>query len=243
MSQSFRALGVSAVVEQELASRGIEAPFPIQSLVLKDAFAGHDVLAKAPTGSGKTLAFGLPIVERVSPDAPAPAALVLVPTRELALQVTEELSRIGRVKKLDVASVYGGAPLPAQAKRARRAHMLVATPGRLQDLLDRRLVAIDDVHILILDEADRMLDMGFRPQVEKIVRRLPTRRQTMLFSATLDGEVGDLAHSYTTNPSRYEAAPMQSTTTSRSTTPSYRSPQPTSSTGCSSCSTPTAASR
>ena len=209
MSQSFRALGVSAPVERELASRGITEAFPIQSLVLPDALAGLDVLAKAPTGSGKTLAFGLPIVERVSPEAPVPAALVLVPTRELALQVTDELSRIGAPKHLRVASVYGGAPLGAQAKRARSAHVLVATPGRLQDLFERRLVVLDKVTILILDEADRMLDMGFRPQVEKIVRHLPAERQTMLFSATLDGEVGDLARSYTRNPSRYEAAPIR----------------------------------
>jgi superfamily II DNA/RNA helicase len=209
MSQSFRALGVSAAVEQELASRGITDAFPIQSLVLPDALAGHDVLAKAPTGSGKTLAFGLPIVERVSPETPAPAALVLVPTRELALQVTDELARIGSVKNLRVATIYGGAPLGAQAKRARGAHILVATPGRLQDLFERRLVVLDTIGILILDEADRMLDMGFRPQVEKIVRRLPGARQTMLFSATLDGEVGELARSYTRNPSRYEAAPLE----------------------------------
>ena len=209
MSQSFRALGVSAPVERELASRGITEAFPIQSLVLPDALAGLDVLAKAPTGSGKTLAFGLPIVERVSPEAAAPAALVLVPTRELALQVTDELSRIGAPKNLRVASVYGGAPLQAQAKRARGAHVLVATPGRLQDLFERRLVSLGTISILILDEADRMLDMGFRPQVEKIVRHLPADRQTMLFSATLDGEVGDLARSYTRNPSRYEAAPIR----------------------------------
>ncbi len=209
MSQSFRALGVSAPVERELASRGITEAFPIQSLVLPDALAGLDVLAKAPTGSGKTLAFGLPIVERVSPEAAAPAALVLVPTRELALQVTDELSRIGAPKNLRVASVYGGAPLQAQAKRARGAHVLVATPGRLQDLFERRLVSLGTISILILDEADRMLDMGFRPQVERILRSVPRERQTMLFSATLDGEVGDLAHSYTRNPSRYEAAPIR----------------------------------
>jgi superfamily II DNA/RNA helicase len=205
MSQSFRALGVSAVVEQELASRGITEAFPIQELALPDALAGQDVLAKSPTGSGKTLAFGLPIVERVSPDAAAPAALVLVPTRELALQVTDELTRIGAVKQLRVATIYGGAPLGAQAKRARGAHILVATPGRLQDLFERRLVSLDTIGILVLDEADRMLDMGFRPQVERIVRQLPQERQTMLFSATLDGEVGELARSFTRSPSRFEA--------------------------------------
>jgi ATP-dependent RNA helicase RhlE len=205
MSQSFRALGVSAEVERELASRGITRAFPIQELALPDALAGHDVLAKSPTGSGKTLAFGLPIVERVSPDAAAPAALVLVPTRELALQVTDELSRIGAVKQLVVATIYGGAPIAAQAKRARGAHILVATPGRLQDLVDRGLVSLATIGILVLDEADRMLDMGFRPQVERIVRRLPNSRQTMLFSATLDGEVGELARAFTHNPSRFEA--------------------------------------
>jgi superfamily II DNA/RNA helicase len=206
MSKSFRALGVSAKVEQELASRGITEAFPIQRLALPDALAGQDVLAKSPTGSGKTLAFGLAIVERVPPDAAAPAALVLVPTRELALQVTDELSRIGAVKQLRVATIYGGAPLGAQAKRARGAHILVATPGRLQDLVDRGLVSLATIGILVLDEADRMLDMGFRPQVERIVRPLPKSRQTMLFSATLDGEVGELARTFTRNPSKFEAA-------------------------------------
>ena len=209
MSKSFRALGVSAEVEQELAARGITEAFPIQELALPDAMAGHDVLAKSPTGSGKTLAFGLPIVERVAPEAPAPAALVLVPTRELALQVTDELSRIGAARELRVATVYGGAPIASQAKRARGAHILVATPGRLQDLCERRLVTLATIAILVLDEADRMLDMGFRPQVERIVRRLPTSRQTMLFSATLDGEVGELARAFTRNPSRFEAAPPE----------------------------------
>ncbi|HEY3921877.1 MAG TPA: DEAD/DEAH box helicase [Gaiellaceae bacterium] len=196
---------MSGPVEQALAGRGITAPFPIQSAVLPDALAGRDVLAKSPTGSGKTLAFGLPIVERVDSRAPALAALILVPTRELALQVAGELERIAAPKKLRVAVVYGGAPLPAQAKRAGDAHIVVATPGRLQDLVDRKLVKLGAVSVLVLDEADRMLDMGFRPQVEKIMRHLPGTRQTMLFSATLDGEVGELARSYTRNPSRFES--------------------------------------
>jgi ATP-dependent RNA helicase RhlE len=202
--QSFRALGVSAEVEEVLAARNITSPFRIQSLVLADALAGTDVLAKSPTGSGKTLAFALPIVERITPGN-APAALVLVPTRELALQVTAEIAAVAAPKKLRVATVYGGAPLGAQAKRARVAHILVATPGRLQDLIDRRMISLDRVRILILDEADRMLDMGFKPQVEKILRRMPRERQTMLFSATLDGEVLELAREYTQNPARFEA--------------------------------------
>ena len=206
MSQvSFRALGVSADVSEALAAREILAPFPIQALVLPDALAGVDILAKSPTGSGKTLAFGLTLVERTAPGGNAPAALVLVPTRELAQQVADELRKIGKARGLRVAAVYGGAPIPAQAKRAKTAHLLVATPGRLQDILDRRLVSVAGVRILVLDEADRMLDMGFKPQVERIVERLPRDRQTMLFSATLDGEVGELARAYTRNPSRFEA--------------------------------------
>jgi superfamily II DNA/RNA helicase len=202
--QSFRALGVSPEVAQALAARDIHTPFPIQSLVVPDALAGRDVLAKSPTGSGKTLAFALPIVERIGREGGAPTALVLVPTRELAAQVTADLGHVARARGLRVESVYGGAPLGPQAKRARGAQVLVATPGRLQDLMERRLVTLEHVRILILDEADRMLDMGFKPQVERILRRVPQRRQTMLFSATLDGEVGELAHSYTRDPSRFE---------------------------------------
>ena len=201
---SFRALGVSDEVAQSLAARDITYPFPIQALVLQEALAGSDLLAKAPTGSGKTLAFGLPLVERVNRGG-LPSALVLVPTRELATQVSEELALIGKPKGLKVAAVYGGAPIGAQQKRAREANILVATPGRLQDLIDRRMAKLDDVRFLVLDEADRMLDMGFKPQVEKIMRRLPEQRQTMLFSATLDGEVGELARSYTRNPAHFEA--------------------------------------
>jgi superfamily II DNA/RNA helicase len=205
MSQSFASLGVSAEVEHALAARGIVEPFRIQTLVVPDALAGRDVLGQAPTGSGKTLAFGLPLVERLSAGEHAPAALVLVPTRELALQVTQELSLLGAPRGIRADAVYGGAPVASQAKRLRGAHIVVATPGRLSDLVRRRLISLDAIRILVLDEADRMLDMGFRPQVELIIRLLPNRRQTMLFSATLDGEVGVLARSYTMNPSRFEA--------------------------------------
>jgi ATP-dependent RNA helicase RhlE len=203
---SFRALGVSPDVEDALAARGIESPFRIQSLVIPDALAGTDVLAKSPTGSGKTLAFALPIVERLDQDSTEIAALVLVPTRELCAQVAAEFATLAPARGLDVAAVYGGAPLRAQAQRAKAAQILIATPGRLQDLIDRKLVHVDKVRVLVLDEADRMLDMGFKPQVEKIIRRLPRERQTMLFSATLDGEVGDLARAYTRNPARFEGS-------------------------------------
>jgi ATP-dependent RNA helicase RhlE len=205
MKQSFSALGVSATVEQALAVRGMVEPFYIQSLVLPDALAGRDILAKSPTGSGKTLAFGVPLVERVNVNGATPEALVHVPTRELALQGAEEIASYSSAKGVKVALAYGGAPVGPQAKRLKGAHIVVATPGRLQDLIERRLVALGAIRILVLDEADRMLDMGFRPQVERILRTVPRERQTMLFSATLDGEVGELAHTYTKDPSRFEA--------------------------------------
>ncbi len=202
---SFAALGVSADVVRALAARGIDTPFHVQTRTIPEAMRGSDVLVKSPTGSGKTLAFAIPIVENLDRGAKRPSALVLVPTRELAVQVTDDLQALSPARDLKVASVYGGVPLRAQAERARSAHVLVATPGRLQDLVDRRLVSLDAITVLVLDEADRMLDMGFKPQVDKIVRRIPTERQTMFFSATLDGEVGELAHLYTTSPARIEA--------------------------------------
>jgi ATP-dependent RNA helicase RhlE len=206
MQQSFRELGVSPPIVDALAARSIHEPFRIQALVLPDALAGLDVLAKSPTGSGKTLAFALPIIERTTPADARPSALILVPTRELAAQVSAEFESLVPTKGLKVAAVYGGVPLHAQAKRAASAHVLVATPGRLQDLAERRLVDLSHVRVLVLDEADRMLDMGFQPQVDRIVRRLPRNRQTMFFSATLDGPVGELARDYTNSPSRFEAA-------------------------------------
>jgi ATP-dependent RNA helicase RhlE len=204
MQQTFRALGVSAAVERSLAALGIVEPFRIQSLVLPDAIAGRDVLAKAPTGSGKTLAFGIPIAERITGLSKAPEALVLVPTRELALQVAASIGAFASATGVRVGVAYGGAPVSAQAKRLKGAQLVVATPGRLQDLVDRKMVSLEGIRILVLDEADRMLDMGFRPQVERILRRIPRERQTMLFSATLDGEVGELAQAYTRDPKRFE---------------------------------------
>jgi superfamily II DNA/RNA helicase len=200
----FSELGVSPEVIAVLAGGGVVEPFPIQTLVIPDAIGGRDVLAKSRTGSGKTIAFGIPIVESLRPSNPRPSAVVLTPTRELALQVTEELEALGRSRKLRVAPVYGGVDLRSQARRAERAHILIATPGRLEDLADRKLLDLSRISILVLDEADRMLDMGFLPQVNQIVRRLPSKRQTMFFSATLDGEAGRLARLYTTEPVRHE---------------------------------------
>jgi superfamily II DNA/RNA helicase len=206
--QSFSELGVPARIVRALAERDIHTPFPIQEGVLRDALAGRDVLAKAPTGSGKTLSFAIPLVERLDLDGARPSALVLVPTRELASQVAVEVASLAP-KGVEVATVYGGVPVHAQAKRARRAHVLVATPGRLNDLLERKAVSLDGVATLVLDEADRMLDMGFKPQVDRIVRRIPRARQTMFFSATLDANVGELARAYTSDPVRCEVAAVR----------------------------------
>ncbi|MGH3003208.1 MAG: DEAD/DEAH box helicase, partial [Gaiellaceae bacterium] len=197
MSQTFTTLGVSEPLVRVLARRNIHRPFAVQELALPDALAGLDILAQSPTGSGKTLAFGLPLVERTAAGGKQPGALVLVPTRELATQVASDLKPLAAVNGLRVTAVYGGTSVGAQAKAARTAHILVATPGRLNDLLERRLVSLDGVRVLVLDEADRMLDMGFQPQVDRILSRVPRNRQTMLFSATLEGPVDRLARAYT----------------------------------------------
>ncbi|CAB4920948.1 unannotated protein [freshwater metagenome] len=207
--RSFAELGVSRPVSDALAARGINAPFPVQRLVLEDLLAGHDVMVKSPTGSGKTLAFGIPVVERTAAEAKRPAALILAPTRELAQQIVEEIRREAHSRALKVACVYGGAGIHKQSQEAPKAHILVATPGRLQDLLDRGALTLEHVRMLVLDEADRMLDMGFRPAVDRIVKLIPHDRQTVVLSATLDGEAGALADKYTTDARRHEHAVSQ----------------------------------
>jgi superfamily II DNA/RNA helicase len=194
---TFAELGVSEPVVEALSALGIDTPFPVQSLVIADAISGRDILARSRTGSGKTLAFALPIVERVRAEEAAPVALVLVPTRELAQQVADDFDPVAKAKGLRVGVAYGGTRVREQARDIRRAHVLVATPGRLRDLAERRLVDLANVRILVLDEADRMLDMGFQPQVDQIVGRITKDRQTMFFSATLDGAVGAMARLYT----------------------------------------------
>jgi superfamily II DNA/RNA helicase len=199
---SFADLGVSRPVADALKKRGIVAPFAVQELVIADVLEGHDVLVQSPTGSGKTLAFGVPVIERLKAGGPKPAALVLVPTRELALQIVDELSDVAAARSLSIAPVYGGAGLEKQAKRAARAHIVVATPGRLEDLLERRALRLDQVHTLVIDEADRMLDMGFKPAVDRIVAKTPRDRQTLFCSATLEAAAGKAARAYTRNPRR-----------------------------------------
>jgi ATP-dependent RNA helicase RhlE len=201
---TFADLGVRARTIAALAKRGITQPFQIQEILVPDALAGKDVLGKSQTGSGKTLAFGISIVQRIHKSDPLPSALVLVPTRELASQVAEEVEDIARANDLRVAVAYGGVSIGDQARKIARAHILIATPGRLEDLATRNLVHLDKVKIFVLDEADRMLDMGFAPQVDRIVRRLRGPRQTMFFSATLDGSVGHMAAAYTKDAVRHE---------------------------------------
>ncbi len=203
---TFADLGVSEVVVNELAKREITQPFAVQKMVLPDVLAGHDVLAQSPTGSGKTLAFGIPMIERLHGTNVRPSALVLAPTRELASQIVDDLRDIAHARALSIAAVYGGAGIVKQARLAARAHILVATPGRLLDLIDRRDVSLDRVRLLVLDEADRMLDMGFKPVVDRIVKMCARERQTLLFSATLQGDVGKVAKAYTTDPRRHEHA-------------------------------------
>ncbi|HTW43178.1 MAG TPA: DEAD/DEAH box helicase [Solirubrobacteraceae bacterium] len=195
--QSFAELGVSSPVCAALARRGVSAPFPVQRLVLADVLAGRDVLVKSPTGSGKTLAFGVPLVELLDRRESGPAALILAPTRELAVQILAEIEGLARARNLRAAAVYGGTSVSAQAARAAKAHILVATPGRLEDLLSRQAITLAAIKVLVLDEADRMLDMGFRPAIDRIVAACPQARQTLFFSATLEGVAGKQAARYT----------------------------------------------
>jgi ATP-dependent RNA helicase RhlE len=207
LSSTFADLGVSEAVAGALAKRGIETPFAVQSMVVPDVLEGRDVLVKSPTGSGKTLAFGVPLADSLDRDGAWPSALVLAPTRELAAQIVDELAGVMHARGLKITAVYGGVGIHNQAKQAAKSHVLVATPGRLLDLIERRAVALDQIEVLILDEADRMLDMGFKPVVDRIVKMTPSDRQTLLFSATLEGEVGRIAAAYTSDAVRHEHTP------------------------------------
>jgi superfamily II DNA/RNA helicase len=203
---TFRDLGLRAEVVEALAAQGIDEPFPIQAATVADALAGRDVCGKAKTGSGKTLAFGLPMLQTVETAKPGhPTALVLVPTRELAKQVVDVLKPIGKSVGARVAAFYGGTSMEKQIKSlTKHVEIAVATPGRLIDLLEREEMDLDAVSILAIDEADRMADMGFLPQVEWLLRKVPNDRQTLLFSATLDREVDVLIRRYMVDPVKHE---------------------------------------
>jgi superfamily II DNA/RNA helicase len=212
-SPTFAELGVDPRLVRALASAGIVHPFPVQALTIADAVAGRDVCGKAKTGSGKTLAFGLPLLMRTPRAEPKhPRSLVLVPTRELAVQVTDVLEPLGKAIDLRVAAVYGGTDLERQVTAlARGIDVVIATPGRLIDLADRRALRLDDITSLVVDEADRMADMGFMPQVEWLLRRMTAPRQTLLFSATLDSAVDQLVRRYLDDPVFHEVTSKQVT--------------------------------
>src|SRR5579863_9902432 len=205
---TFEELGVAPELVAVLQSQGITAPFPVQALTVADGIAGRDVCGKAKTGSGKTLAFGLPLLMRVAKAPPGrPHGLVLVPTRELAIQVGDVLRTLAAAIERRVVVVYGGAEIDRQVKKLRKgADVVVATPGRLIDLGERGEVSLEDVEAVVLDEADRMADMGFLPQVDWLLRRIAGPHQTMLFSATLDGDVDRLVRRHLSDPVRHEVA-------------------------------------
>jgi superfamily II DNA/RNA helicase len=184
-------------VVDALRALSITQPFPVQEMVIRDALAGRDLLVQSPTGSGKTLAFGVPLVDLIHPDRNGPRALVLAPTRELASQIVAALTALTKARGLKIVAVYGGVGMRPQIAAAPRADILVATPGRLEDLIGRGAVSLERIRVLVLDEADRMLDMGFRPAVDRIVAHTPADRQTLFFSATLEGAAGKVAAAYT----------------------------------------------
>lgn len=211
MPTTFAQLGLPTSLVRALAERDITEPFPVQAAAIPDAMAGRDVSGKAPTGSGKTLAFGLPVLARVDKAGRnRPEALILAPTRELAEQITRELEPLAREAHRTVLAVYGGVGYGHQKNMLRRGvDVLVATPGRLEDLIEQRVVDLRNVSIAVIDEADRMADMGFLPAVKRILDQTASSRQTLLFSATLDGDVAILSRSYQRDPVLHEAAAVE----------------------------------
>jgi ATP-dependent RNA helicase RhlE len=203
---TFRDLKLSEKSLHALDRAGFEQPTPIQAQAIPPALAGKDVIGTAATGTGKTAAFLLPILERLTGKT-GTRALVLAPTRELALQIGEELERFGKGRQVRGAVVIGGVGMGLQTQAFRdRREVIIATPGRLVDHLQQGTARLDDIEVLVLDEADRMLDMGFKPQLTRILQRLPKVRQTMLFSATMGGEVAEFAASHLRDPVRVEMA-------------------------------------
>ncbi len=208
MPPTFAELGASGEVVAVLAALGVTEPLPIQTATIPDAIAGRDICGSAPTGSGKTLAFGIPLVTTVERGKPGrPRALVLAPTRELAEQIRTEIDAIAAPRRLHTLAVYGGVGYDAQRRALRRGvDILVACPGRLGDLIQQGSVRLDDVDRVVIDEADRMADMGFLPAVRRLLDMTSPDRQTMLFSATLDGDVAMLTRRYQRDPVRHEVA-------------------------------------
>jgi superfamily II DNA/RNA helicase len=210
MTITFAQLGLPEPLVGALAKRDITEPFPVQAATIPDALRGLDVSGEAPTGSGKTLAFGLPLLTRVEKaKSKRPRALILAPTRELAEQIRTDLAPMGKTVGRWVGVVYGGVSYGPQKGALRKGvDVLVATPGRLEDLIEQRALSLGDVDIVVVDEADRMADMGFMPAVRRILDATATKRQTLLFSATLDGDIAILSRDYQINPVRHNAPPI-----------------------------------
>ena len=207
MAKSWTALGVPERIVAGLLKRGIAEPFPVQAATIPESLMGLDICGKAPTGSGKTLAVGIALAVKVVKAKPGrPHGLVLVPTRELAAQVAKEVAMLCAGGGITVAAVYGGAGYGPQVKAARAASIVVATPGRLEDLMKRRDLDLGAVALVVIDEADRMADMGFMPAVKRIMRTIPGGRQTLLFSATLDGDVDNLIREFQRDPKKHQVA-------------------------------------
>jgi len=207
MTKSWTALGVPERIVAGLLKRGIAEPFPVQAATIPESLMGLDICGKAPTGSGKTLAFGIALAVKVVKSKPGrPHGLVLVPTRELAAQVAKEVAMLCAGGGITVAAVYGGAGYGPQVKADRAASIVVATPGRLEDLMKRRDLDLGAVALVVIDEADRMADMGFMPAVKRIMRTIPGGRQTLLFSATLDGDVDNLIREFQRDPKKHQVA-------------------------------------
>ncbi|MCL1594841.1 MAG: DEAD/DEAH box helicase [Actinomycetia bacterium] len=215
MTKTFDQLGLPDAITSTLNKQDIHEPFPIQEATIADALAGRDVAGRAPTGSGKTLAFGLPILANVGTASPhKPRALILAPTRELAAQIRRDLAPYGKATRRQVFAIYGGVRYESQKDMLRKGvDVLVATPGRLEDLIEQRSVDLSEVTIVAIDEADRMADMGFLPDVRRILNQTAKQRQTLLFSATLDGDVAVLIREYQTDPVRHEAEAIEPETT------------------------------
>jgi ATP-dependent RNA helicase DeaD len=201
LAKSFSSLGLSALTLEGLAAKGYAAPTDVQGEAVPKALAGKDLVVQSRTGTGKTAAFGIPIVEKVDPTRNAIQALVLTPTRELAIQVAQEISEIGRPRGVKVESIYGGDSMDRQLEGIRAgAHVIAGTPGRVLDHLRRRTLRFEELKILVLDEADRMLDMGFAVEMGEIMEFVPAQRQSLLFSATVPIGIRGLIYHYLSDP-------------------------------------------
>lgn len=201
VKSDFETIGVSAVLREALTAQGIQVPTPIQAMAIPEIAAGRDLVGEAQTGTGKTLAFLLPIFEKVDPNLPAVQALILTPTRELAIQITAEARKLAAFMPLHILAAYGGQDIQAQIKKLKgAAQIVIGTPGRLLDHLRRGTLHFDDLRVLVLDEADQMLHIGFQNEVEMILKRTPASRQTLCFSATMPAGVRKLTHKHLNDP-------------------------------------------